>query len=210
MKLFQVALLFLCFIIIPTSVLNAQHIKISKERLSFLKKESVVSVVFNYEDYKREGKKISENRYLKERKDKLIEKDKDGEAWLESYYEHKANIWQEAYVEILNEKFLKYEAPNFKLDSIRTDYTMKVNVLWIYSGYDFGVGRSPAKLSLKIDIIDNATERIKSSIKITESKAGNSDDDNDTEWPDLKRVENAFSSSAYKLYIALKRVFDKK
>jgi hypothetical protein len=210
MKLLTSICILICFLGISFSTL-AQHIKIDKDRLAFLKKEKIIPVVFDYTGYKREGKKISEADYLIEKTERLAAKDKDTKAWLEAYYNHKNNIWQEAYVHTFNEKLAKYEAPHFTLDTLsQTAYTMKVKVLWIYAGYDFGVGRSPAKISLKIQLIDNATNRIKAAFDISESRGGNSDDDNDFAWRNLRRVENAFSSSAYKLAIALKRVFDKK
>lgn len=208
MKLLRILLL-LTFLFIGSSQIFAQHIKINKEELSFLKKEQTINVVFSYDNYKRGGKQISESEYVKNRKEKLVLREKDTTLWLDAYQNSKQILWPEAFAENLNKYLSKYKAPKFSPNSGKADanFTMIVHVLWIYSGYDIGIGRSPSKIKLKITIIDNKTNEIKSTINISETRGNNSDDDNDSEWPHLRRVENAFYNSGFKLAIALKRVF---
>lgn len=109
----------------------------------------------------------------------------------------------------MNENLSKFIAPKFVVNS-ETNYTMKVNVLWIYSGYDIGIARSPSKIRLRLELIDNTTKKIVEIINVKKSHGYNQDADNDSEWPYLRLVQNAFRNSAFKLAITLRRVFDKK
>ena len=206
----RILILHIAFII-GTSTLFAQHIKIDKKELSFLRNEQTINVVFKYDNIKRGGEYISELKYIENRKIKLSLKGKDTIAWIEAYTKSKQNLWQEAYVKHLNKTLHKYKAPLFKIDpSKSTNYSMIVDVVWIYSGYDVGIGRSPAKIKLILTFVDNKVRRKRTNIIVPETFGGNNDNDNDSHWPHLKRVENAFYNSGFKLGIAIKRVFDKK
>lgn len=207
MKLFTIRLAVILFTF-PITIVG-QHIKIDKKKLSFLKEEKTLNVIFDYSDLIRGGNFISEEEYLKKQKEKISARKNNYEEWFMAYEHSKNKTWKEIYVSILNENLSKYIAPKFVINS-ETNYTMKVNVLWIYSGYDIGIARSPSKIKLRLELIDNATKRIVEIIDVKESHGYNKDFDNDSEWPYLKLIQNAFRSSAFKLAITLKRVFDKK
>ncbi|WP_299889274.1 hypothetical protein [uncultured Lacinutrix sp.] len=188
----------------------AQHIKINKEQLLFLKNEDSIQVIFNYEKQERGGKRISEAKYIDNRKKKIQSKKKDTIVWLKDYKNSKHLLWPKAYISKFNERLSKYKSPELIINNTtKTNYTMQVNVLWIYSGYEFAGSTSPSKVKLDILLINNKTKKIAATLNIDESRANNSDDDNDSTWPNLRRVENAFANSGYKLAIALKRIFDK-
>ena len=188
-----------------------QHIRIDKNQLAFLKNEKQISVVFNYDNYKRGGKNLTEDQYIQNRITKLSEKGIDTAIWRKAYEESKAMLWPDAFIRKLNETLERYEAPEFTLDSLSgTNYCMAVYVPWIYSGYDVGIGRSPAKVKLVVTFVNLKTGEKKTSISISDVMGHNDADDNDSEWPHLRRAENAFYNAGYKFGIGAKRLFDKK
>lgn len=188
----------------------AQHIKIDKKKLSFLKTEQTINVIFSYNNHTRGGDNISEQEYLVRWHKKLSERKKDTTKWHDAYQDSKNNLWQQTYVDNLNTHLSEYNSPNFVLNSLTdTNYTMVVNVLWIYSGFDIGIASSPSKIKLRLEIFNNLTNEITETIHIKESRGENRDIDNDSTWPDLRLVQNAFKNSAFKLAITLRRVFDK-
>lgn len=205
----KTVLLPITFLIVTTS-LFAQHIKIDKKQLSFLNNEQVINVIFKYDDIKRGGDNISELKYIKKRKVKLASKGKDTIVWIQAYNDSKQKLWQEAYIEHLNETLNRYKAPLFKIDTSKTsNYSMIVDVLWIYSGYDIGIAHWPSKVKMNLYFINNKTKKKQVTLKTIETHGSNDDDDYDSYWPHLRRVENAFYNSGFKLGIALKRLFDK-
>lgn len=198
----------LVFITFSFTTIFAQHIKINKKELLFLRNEPSINVVFNYDTHTRGGDHISEKEYIKNWTKTLTNKSKDTSVWHNAYLNSKNKIWQETYVNNLNSNLIQYISPEFKLNS-NSDFTLLINVLWIYSGYDIGIAKSPSKIKLELDVIDNNTKKIIQTIEIKESRGENKDSDNDSLWPDLKLVENAFKNSAFKLAITLRRVFEK-
>ena len=189
----------------------AQHIKINKKNLAFLKNEKTINVVFNYDNHTRGGDHISELQYIEKRKKRQLFHKKDPETW-HTYYQNSKNIhWKDAYVDILNQHLNKYQAPQFVLYSdLKSNYTMMVNVVWIYSGYDIGVAKSPAKLTLIIELLDNNTNQTVEIIHIKKALGENTDHDNESKFSNLRLVQNAFKKAGFKLAITLHRVLQKK
>ncbi|NQY27856.1 MAG: hypothetical protein HRT69_00120 [Flavobacteriaceae bacterium] len=206
----KLSLTFLFFILISLSSYS-QHIKINKKKLAFLKTEKAMNIVFNYDNHTRGGNHISELEYIKKRKKRLVVREKDPEVWYTNYKNSKDIHWKDAFLNQLNKSLYKHKAPEFLLYSdIKTNFTMKVNVLWIYSGYDIGIAKSAAKLTLKIELFDNNTNQIIETIHIKKAYGENTDHDNESKFPNLRLVQNAFKTAGFKLAITLQRVFNKK
>ena len=189
----------------------AQHIKINKKNLAFLKNEKAINVVFNYDNHTRGGDHISELQYIEKRKNRQLFHKKDPETWY-TYYQNSKNIhWKDAYVNTLNQHLNQYQAPKFVLHSdLKNKFTMLVNVVWIYSGYDIGVAKSPAKLTLIVELLDNNTNQIVETIHIKKALGENTDHDNESKFSNLRLVQNAFKKAGFKLAITLHRVLQKK
>ena len=203
-------ILWLVFTTISVSVFS-QHIKIDKKKLEFLKTETHIQVKFKYDNLSFNANNLSEIDFIDYFKEKMASRQKDSTGWTNAYFLHKDSLWQEAYVSKLNETLERYQAPIFSLDqSLNSNYYMLVEVSWIYAGYDIGVARSPSKVKLKLHIFEQNTKKKITTIPVGITTADNGKEDNDSEWTYLRRVQNAFTISGFKLGIALKRVFDKK
>ena len=113
-----------------------------------------MNIVFNYDNHTRGGNHISELEYIKKRKKRLVVREKDPEVWYTNFKNSKDIHWKDAFLNQLNKSLYKHKAPEILLYSnIKTNFTMKVNVLWIYSGYDIGIAKSAAKLTSRIIIV---------------------------------------------------------
>jgi len=202
-------LLTLSFAFCTSSI--AQHIKINKKNLTFLKNEQAINVVFNYDNHTRGGDQISELKYIEKRKKRQVVINKDPDTWFTHYQNSKNINWKNAYVDNLNQYLKKYQAPEFQLNAtLKTKYTMLVNVLWIYSGYDVGAAKWPSKITLRVELIDNTTQKIIETINIKKAQGENSDLDNESKYSNLRLVNNAFKKAGFKLAITLQRVLKKK
>lgn len=198
---------FLLVASIKVAPVYAQHIKIDKDQFVFLKDEITVSVQFSYDHLTHGGKYISDKERLNETKASLIKKGKDTLVYQQAYDNYKAVLWQTAYIEKINETLKDYNAPKFIIANSETaNYTMLVDVVWMHFGYDVGISRAPSKVKTEITFIDK-DKTVMTSLKFGESFGDNSDDDNDSSWPNLQRIKNAFETNAFKLGLALRRVF---
>ncbi|PNQ73377.1 hypothetical protein C1T31_07625 [Hanstruepera neustonica] len=201
------------WVVLTTISLSAfsQHIKIDKKKLEFLKNETHVLVKFKYDNLSFNADNLSEIVFIDYFEEKMASRQKDSTGWTHAYFKHKDSLWQEAYVSKLNETLERYQAPIFSLDeSLSTNYYMLVEVSWIYAGYDIGIAKSPSKVKLKLHIFEQDTKKKMTTIPVGITTADNDKEDNDSEWTYLRRIQNAFTISGFKLGIALKRVFDKK
>ncbi len=189
----------------------SQHIKIDKKKLGFLKNETHVQVKFKYDNLSFNADNLSEIAFIDYFKDKMASRQIDSTGWTNAYFLHKDALWQEAYVSKLNETLERYQAPIFSLDeSQNANYYMLVEVNWIYAGYDIGVAKSPSKVKLNLLLFDKKNKTKIATIPVGISTADNDKEDNDSEWTYLRRIQNAFTNSGFKLGITLKRLFDKK
>lgn len=179
--------------------------------MAFLENESHIQVRFKYDNLSFNADNLSEIAFIDYFKVKMASRQIDSTGWTNSYFNHKDELWQEAYVSKLNETLERYQSPNFTLDESRkSNYYMLVEVIWIYAGYDIGIVKSPSKVKLNLHLFEQNTKTKITTIPVGTTTADNDKEDNDSEWPYLRRIQNAFTVSGFKFGISLKRLFDKK
>lgn len=145
--------LFLCLFLILSSLMQAQKFKNEKGDLNFLKGTTEMNVIFKYDNLRLMKENYTEEEYIKSHKSNLNEKEKGlGEIWIHQWNNAKSQVWEPKFLLLLN----KYSNKKitYQLNDSSAKYTMIVDVVWLYPGWDAFMMRQPAKVTTKIQIVD--------------------------------------------------------
>src|SRR5690606_5644220 len=118
------------------STTMAQKTKIKSGDFNFLKDVKEVNVVFNYDNLKLLKDNISEEQYVRERKADLNNKTNgNGEIWEQKWESAKDEIWKARFLEWLKNTATSEKNILFKENLDTAEYTLIVEVVWIYPGW---------------------------------------------------------------------------
>lgn len=138
-----------------TTVGFAQKIKNQKGNFKFLKGETEVEVQFDYSDLKLLKENLTEEEYIANRKKDLNDKEAgNGDVWEKKWRSSKEAIWQPKFIELLLKTATKKTGIRFKEESPESRYLMKVEVVWIYPGWDVFMMKQAAKVTTKITLVE--------------------------------------------------------
>ena len=135
------------------TAVSAQKMKVESGDFSFLKGQTEIKVVFDFDKATFYNEKMSEQEYIAKRT-KEIGDDKgkaEAEKWLADWEYSKANSFVEKFIASMN-KNMDIKA------STDTDskYTLIVETTWIYPGWFAGVMKQPAKVSTSLKFVETA------------------------------------------------------
>lgn len=144
---------FLVFIFLVFNSGYSQRFKIHEGKLEDLKNISSFMVEFNYENIKIHGFN-SEEEFLKDKLDKRKNQPERARRFEESWFSNREKYYNPAFVNYFNQYF-KDQACKIVSES---DHLMRVNIIWIYTGYAL----EPAKISAIIDFyeVKNPSKKI--------------------------------------------------
>jgi len=150
-RLFTAAIAFMAF-----TGAFAQKMKVESGNLDFLKGETEINVVFNYEKATFYKENMSEEEYV-EKRQKEIGSDKgkaEAEKWTKDWNESKEGSFIDKFIDIFNKTMDK---PKIKASKGNTaKYTVIVETVWIYPGWYGGVMKQPAKVSTLLKFVETA------------------------------------------------------
>lgn len=193
--------------------LSAQRIKIDKDALSFLASEEKINVQFSYDGLLIDNG-IPEATFLENMRIKIIRQsdEKEAEAWAASYVNFKSFKWASSFTEALNKRMVKYKnSPVFQVNDTLARYTMKVNIPWMYFGYDAGIVNEPAKVNMDLEFYETKKPDkviFATSIRRAMGKYNRVEGDGDSVGPSLNRLRKALAFGAFKLSQVLKKIVD--
>lgn len=145
---------FLIALVLVSSLTNAQKLKNEKGSFTVLKNESSVNVSFNYDHLKLLKENYNEEEYISRRKSELNEKDKgNGDVWVSKWKGAKDGIWEPKFIELL---LKTVKDITFKENDSNAIYTLMVDAVWIYPGWDVYMMKQPAKVTTKIKLVETA------------------------------------------------------
>ena len=145
---------FLIALVLVSSLTNAQKLKNEKGNFTALKNESAVKVSFNYDHLKLLKENYSEDEYISRRKIELNEKEKgNGDAWVSKWKSAKDGIWEPKFIELL---IKTVDNITFTESDANAKYTLMVDAVWIYPGWDVYMMKQPAKVTTKIKLVETA------------------------------------------------------
>jgi hypothetical protein len=143
-------------LLLITSVMSAQDIEVVKGDFGFLQDQKEVNVEFDYSKMTLMKEKLTENQYVANRTKELNDKTKTtGDIWKKKWDSSKELIWNPKFLELMNIIFVKENKEfNFQEGLSTAKYTIIVEVLWLYPGWDAGIMKQPAKVTTQLKFVE--------------------------------------------------------
>ncbi|MEO6175450.1 MAG: hypothetical protein ABIP27_09905 [Flavobacterium circumlabens] len=150
-------LIIACFFI--SGVVFAQDMKVVQGNFDFLKDQKEINTEFDYSNFTMMKEKKSEAQYVEEHKADLDEKAKgNGNLWQKRWIVAKQQIWTPKFLEIGNIVLSKAgKDVNFQ-EGLKTPYTLIVQTVWLYPGWDAGIMKQPAKVTTNLKFVETANK----------------------------------------------------
>ncbi|KRD11282.1 hypothetical protein ASE21_06135 [Flavobacterium sp. Root901] len=150
-------LIFALFIISGTAF--AQDMEVVKGNFDFLKDQKEINTVFDYSSFTMMKEKKSEAQYIEEHKADLDQKAKgNGNLWYKRWVAAKDQIWTPKFLEIANTVLTKEHKDVSFQEGLSTPYTLIVQTVWIYPGWDAGIMKQPAKVTTNLKFVETANK----------------------------------------------------
>lgn len=162
-------LIITCFFI--SGVIFAQDMKVVQGNFDFLKDQKEINTEFDYSNFTMMKEKKSEAQYVEEHKADLDQKAKgNGNLWEKRWVVAKQQIWTPKFLEIGNIVLSKAGKDlNFQ-EGLNTPYTLIVQTVWLYPGWDAGIMKQPAKVTTNLKFVETANKS-KILLEITSEEA---------------------------------------
>ena len=152
-------LLVLAFMI-AAPVAFAQDMDVVKGDFAFLKDQKEINVEFTYDKLKVMDDNLSDDKYVADRVADLNEKDKGkGEIWKKKWYSSRENAFQPKFVELVNTILNKAKKDlNFQEGATSAKYTLIVEAVWVYPGYNVVMAKKGAKVTTNLKFVETANK----------------------------------------------------
>jgi hypothetical protein len=143
-------------VLFVTSVMTAQDMNVVKGDFGFLKDQKEVNVVFDYSKMTLLKEKFSEEQYVTNRTKELNEKSKStGDEWKKKWSTSKELIWNPKFLELMNVIFSKENKEvKFQEGLASAKYTLLVETVWVYPGWDAGIMKQAAKVTTQLKFVE--------------------------------------------------------
>ncbi|MGJ8547961.1 hypothetical protein [Winogradskyella wichelsiae] len=161
----------LSFILLFSTLIYAQKMKVTEGDFDFIKGQSEINVEFDYSNLTLLKDELTNDEYVKAHSEDLEKKGKGkGKAWKKSWEASKDLIYAPKFLELMNRDLYEDEGVSFEEGLTKAKYTLIVEVIWIYPGWNAAVMRQPAKLTTVLKFVETAN-RENVVLKITSENA---------------------------------------
>ena len=148
-------LLLLSVLFIATTM-SAQDMDVLKGDFAFLKDQKEINVEFDYSKMTVLKEKKTEEQYVTDRTKELNDKNKGvGDIWKKKWYSAKELIWNPKFLELMNVIFSKDKKDvTFQEGLTDAKYTLIVQTVWVYPGWDAAVMKQAAKVTTNLKVVE--------------------------------------------------------
>ncbi|WP_179008949.1 hypothetical protein [Winogradskyella forsetii] len=147
----------LAFILLFSTIVFAQKMKVAEGNFDFIESNQAINVEFDYSNLKINKDNLTEEAYVAERTADLEEKSKGkGKTWAKKWEASRELIYAPKFLELMNRDLAEDKGMSFEEGLTDAKYTLIVEVVWIYPGYNVGVMRQPAKLTTLLKFVETA------------------------------------------------------
>lgn len=149
-KLVVIAVLFI------TSLVMAQKMKVTSGGFDFINNQKQFNVEFDHSKMTLMKENKTEAQYVEDRAKDLNDKTKGtGDIWKKKWEASKVLIWNLKFLELMNVVLSKEgKDVSFQEDLTEAKYTLIVETVWVYPGWDAGIMKQPAKVSTKLSFVE--------------------------------------------------------
>jgi hypothetical protein len=142
-----------------SAIISAQDMDITKGDFSFLKDQKEINVEFDFSKMTLLKEKKTEAQYIEERAKELNEKSKgNGDIWKKKWNSSKELIWKPKFLELVNIVLSKDKKDLSFQEGLSAKYTLIVETVWIYPGWDAAIMKQPAKVSTNLKFVETANK----------------------------------------------------
>jgi hypothetical protein len=138
----------------------SQDMEVVKGDFGFLKDQKEINVEFDYSKMTLMKEKKTEAQYVEDRAKELNDDKKGvGDIWKKKWNPSKELIWNPKFLELINVVLLKEDKEvSYQEDLNAAKYTLIVETVWIYPGWDAGIMKQPAKVSTNLKFVETANK----------------------------------------------------
>lgn len=137
----------------------AQKQKIEKGNFDFLKGQKEINVEFVYDNMKLLKRNLTNDEYVKEHSAELEEKTKGkGKSWEKNWIAARELIYAPKFLELMNRYLYEDHGIYFDQGLSETKYTLIVETIWVFPGWDAGVMKQPAKVTTLLKFVETANK----------------------------------------------------
>jgi hypothetical protein len=194
-------------VLFVSCTIMSQDMKVVQGDFGFLKGQKEINVEFDYSKMTLLKENKSEAQYVEDRTKELNEKSKGvGDIWKKKWKPSKELIWNPKFLELVNIVLLKEnEEVSFQEDLTAAKYTLIVETVWIYPGWDAGIMKQPAKVTTNLKFVETAN---KSNILLEISSANAPGDQWGNNYSNESRIGEGFAKTGKSLAkMLLKKAF---
>ena len=138
----------------------AQDVKITKGDFTFLNGQKELNVEFDYSHIKVKKENLTNDEYVALRTKELNEKDKgNGDIWKKKWKAAPEMIWTPKFLELMAKTYGKEKDVTVNEGLTSAKYTLIVDVVWLYPGWDAGIMKQPAKVSTVLRFVETANKK---------------------------------------------------
>ena len=145
-------------VLFVTTVTMAQKMEVVKGDFGFLKGQKEINVEFTYDNLKVMEDNLTNDQYVSNREADLNSKSKgNGEIWKKKWYSSREMAYEPKFLELVNTILTKKNvALNFDKGLKNAKYTLIVDAVWIYPGYNVVMMKKGAKVSTNLKFVETA------------------------------------------------------
>ena len=144
--------------IVCTSI-YAQKIKVEQGSFDFIVGQKEINVEFDYENMKLMKDNLTNEEYVTKRSRELEEKTRGkGKTWEKKWNTSRELIWNPKFLELMNKYLGKDEDIYFAEDLSDAKYTLIVETVWLYPGWDAGIMKQHAKVTTNLKFVETANK----------------------------------------------------
>lgn len=137
----------------------AQKMKIEQGNFDFITDQKDVNVEFVYDNMKLLKENYTNEEYIAKRSADLEEKARGkGKTWEKKWNSSPELIWNPKFLELMNKYMTKDTDVYFEEGLTDAKYTLIVETVWLYPGWDAGIMKQPAKVTTSLRFVETANK----------------------------------------------------
>ena len=152
-------LVFAFALLLTVSVIHSQKMKIEEGNFDFIKDQKEVNVEFVHDNMTLMKQKMTNDEYVEKRSADLEKKSRGkGDVWKKKWNSSRELIWNPKFLELINKYLGNKEDMYFAEGLEDTKYTLIVETVWLYPGWDAGIMKQHSKVTTNLKFVETANK----------------------------------------------------
>ncbi len=146
-------------LVIAFSSIYAQKIKVEQGGFDFIAAQKEINVEFDFSNMKVLKENYTNEEYVTKRSADLEEKARGkGKTWEKAWNSSRELVWNPKFLELMNKYLGKDKDMYFAEGLSDAKYTLIVETVWLYPGWDAGIMKQPAKVTTNLKFVETSNK----------------------------------------------------